>query len=332
VPSSLATDAPPRPDGPGEARSTPAIRADGLCRRFGPRFALTDVTFEVQPGEVVALLGPNGAGKTTTVRLLNGVLTPDGGSSRVLGLDPLTDAMAIRRRTGVLTENAALDDRLTARENIVSYARIRGFARDEADRRALALLERFGLAGRGDDVVQGFSTGQRKRVALARALLHEPEVLFLDEPTAGLDPEAARDTVELIAGLAAEQGRTVVLCTHDLAEAGRLAHRMAVLQEGRLIAFGAPSVLAASIWEGLAVDIDLGGPAGPAALGRLQAAGGVLSAEANDAGARVRVEGRSVIPAIVGLLTGEGATVYGVAARPPTLEDVYFAITARGAA
>jgi ABC-2 type transport system ATP-binding protein len=310
----------------------PVLEALGLSRRFGERFALSDLTFAAEAGEVIALLGPNGAGKTTTVRLLNGILTPDGGGSRVLGLDPVVDGMAIRRRTGVVTENAALDDRLSARDNVVFYSRIRGFSRAEARRRADFLLERLGLATRADDIVQGFSTGLRKRVALARALAHEPEVLFLDEPTAGLDPEAARDTVELIAAMAGGQGRTVVLCTHDLAEAGRLASRMAVLQEGRLIAFGAPDALAASIWNGLAVDLDLADPAPAPTLALLSGTRGVLSAEASSSGARLRVENRQVIPAVVGALAGREVPVYGVTARPPTLEDVYFAVTRKGAA
>jgi ABC-2 type transport system ATP-binding protein len=305
----------------------PALEAHALSRRFGERFALSGLTFAAEAGEVVALLGPNGAGKTTTVRLLNGILAPDGGASRVLGLDPVVDGQAIRRRTGVVTENAALDDRLTALDNVVFYARIRGLSPADANRRANAQLERLGVGARAGELVRGFSTGLRKRVALARALVHEPEVLFLDEPTAGLDPEAARDTVELIAGLAGGQGRTVVLCTHDLAEAGRLANRMAVLQEGRLVAFGAPAALAASIWNGLAVDLDLGDPAPAATLALLAGTRGVLAAEPAAGGARLRVEGRQVIPAVVGGLAGREVPVYGVTARPPTLEDVYFALT-----
>ena len=182
---------------------------------------------------MLALLGPNGAGKTTTVRLLNGILTPDRGRATVLGLDPATQGDDVRRRTGVLTENAGLDERLTARENLELTGRMRGLDRAWAARRTAELLERFGMADRADIVVQGFSTGQRKRVALARALLHDPEVLFLDEPTSGLDPAATRDVIDLIGALATEHGRTVVLCTHFLGEAGRLADRMAVLHRGR---------------------------------------------------------------------------------------------------
>ncbi|MDQ3293878.1 MAG: ABC transporter ATP-binding protein, partial [Actinomycetota bacterium] len=172
-----------------------AISTDGLSRRFATGVALDALTLEVGAGEVLALLGPNGAGKTTTVRLLNGVLRPDSGRATVLGLDPTVAGDEVRRRTGVLTENAGLDDRLTALENLELVARMRGFTAAAARQRSTALLERFTMADRADHLVQGFSTGQRKRLALARALLHDPEVLFLDEPTSGLDPAATRDVI-----------------------------------------------------------------------------------------------------------------------------------------
>ncbi len=252
--------------------------ADGLTRSFNGQIALDGLTLDAQPGEVLAVLGPNGAGKTTTVRLLNGVLAPDRGSSRVLGLDPARDGNEVRRRTGVLTENAGLDDRLTAWENLVVTGRIRGMSTGEAGDKATAMLERFGMAERAHDRVQGFSTGQRKRVALGRALLHDPDVLFLDEPTSGLDPEATRDVIDLIGSLATEHGRTVVLCTHFLGEAGRLAHRMAVLDQGRLLAFGTPAELAGSIWKGLDVGLDLGAAADDMLIATLAGSKGVLAA------------------------------------------------------
>src|SRR5688572_6750288 len=300
-----------------------------LRRSFPTGVAVADLNLEVPEGEVLALLGPNGAGKTTTVRLLNGVLRPDAGHSTVLGLDPAVQGDELRRRTGVLTENAGLDDRLTALENIEMTARIRGMPTAEARRRGLDLLERFGLRDRAHSTVQGFSTGQRKRVALARALLHEPEVLFLDEPTSGLDPAATREVVDLIASLAAEQGRTVVLCTHFLGEAGRLAHRMAVLDRGRLLASGRPADLAAELWRGLEADLDLGGPVEAATLAALRLTPGVESAEASPGGARVRVEGRDVLPVVVARLVALDVPVYGAVPRPPTLEDVYFALQDR---
>ena len=169
---------------------------------------------------------------------------PNGGWAKVLGVDPEVDPNEVRRHTGVLTEHAGLDERLTAVENLLATARIRGLDDQLARRRIGEMLERFGMSDRADEPVRGASTGQRKRIALARALLHEPEVLFLDEPTSGLDPSAIRDVVDLIGTLATEHGRTVVLCTHFLGEAGQLADRMAVLSHGRLHAFGKPSELA----------------------------------------------------------------------------------------
>jgi ABC-2 type transport system ATP-binding protein len=306
-----------------------AIETHGLTRSFASGIALDELSIDVQPGEVLALLGPNGAGKTTTVRLLNGVLNPDRGEARVLGLDPTVDGDAIRRRSGVLTENAGLDDRLTARENLLFSARIRGLAIDAAERRSDELLGRFGMLDRADDAVQGFSTGQRKRLALARALLHDPEVLFLDEPTSGLDPAATRDVVELIGSLATEHGRTVVVCTHFLGEAGRLAHRMAVLHRGRLQAFGRPDELAATMWDGLDADIDVGAPIDDRALELVRTLSGVMSATSTAAGVRLRVHDRDALARVVATLVAREVPVYSAVPRTPTLEDVYFAIEER---
>jgi ABC-2 type transport system ATP-binding protein len=306
-----------------------AIEATGLTRSFASGLALDDLTLDVQQGEVLALLGPNGAGKTTTVRLLNGVLRPDRGTARVLGLDPTVDGHEIRRRTGVLTENAGLDERLTARENLLFAARIRGLSRADAETRADELLGRFGMTDRADDQVQGFSTGQRKRLALGRALLHDPDVLFLDEPTSGLDPAATRDVVELIGSLATEHGRTVIVCTHFLGEAGRLAHRMAVLHRGRLQAFGRPDELAAELWDGLDAEIDLGAPIDDRALTLVRTVDGVKAATATASGLHVRVRDREALATIVATLVGREVPVYSAIPHTPTLEDVYFAIEDR---
>ncbi|MBV8981570.1 MAG: ABC transporter ATP-binding protein [Acidimicrobiia bacterium] len=303
-----------------------AIHTEDLTLSFGAEKALDGLTFDVNAGEVVALLGPNGAGKTTTVRLLNGLLDPDGGSSRVLGLDPATEGHKVRGRTGVMTEQSGLDERLTARENVVFTARMRGLSATAAGKHADELLERFGIADRANHRVQGFSTGQRKRVALARALLHDPEILFLDEPTAGLDPEATRDVLDLLANLAAEHGRTVLLCTHFLGEAGRLCQRMAVLHRGRLRAFGRPDDLAANIWRGVPVELDLGAPADERTLQALRAARGVIKVESTPTGARVDVEERAALPPLVASLVQMEVPVFGAVPRPPTVEEIYFAI------
>jgi len=305
------------------------IEAEDLTRSFPSGVALDGLSLSVDRGEVLALLGPNGAGKTTTVRLLNGILRADRGRATVLGLDPAIDGDRVRSRTGVLTEHAGLDERLTARENLELTARMRGIHRSVAARRTSDLLERFGMADRADLPVQGTSTGQRKRLALARALLHDPEVLFLDEPTSGLDPAATRDVVELIGGLASEHGRTVVLCTHFLGEAGRLADRMAVLHRGVLHAFGRPEDIAADLWDGLDARIDVGGPLGEDAAVAVLALPGVSGVAPIPEGAMVRVADREVLPAVVCALVEAGVSVYGADARPPSLEDVYFAVEER---
>jgi ABC-2 type transport system ATP-binding protein len=305
-----------------------AIETAELTRWFPSGVAVDRVSLTLPRGEVLALLGPNGAGKTTTVRLLNGVLRADGGSARVLGLDPLTQGNELRRRTGVLTENAGLDDRLTTRENLFFTARLRGFTAVDARRRVDELLERFGMAHRADDLTQGFSTGQRKRVALARALLHDPELLFLDEPTSGLDPAGTRAVIELIRGLASE-GRTIVLATHFLGEAGRLATRMAVLHRGQLRAYGNPTELASEFFNGMGAELDLGAPAAPDALTLLRSIDGVVAAETSEQGATLRVDDREVVPTVVAALVAREIRVYGASAAEPSLEDVYFAIERR---
>lgn len=309
----------------------PVLACEGLTRRFPSGTALDGLTLDARPGEVLALLGPNGAGKTTTMRLLNGVLEPDAGTATVLGLDPWRQGDELRSRTGVLTENAGLDERLTALENLTFVARIRGMDPDTARPRAMELLERFGMAHRADVRVQGFSTGQRKRVALARALLHDPELLFLDEPTSGLDPVATRDVVELIGSLAAEHGRTVVLCTHFLGEAGRLASRMAVLFSGHLHAFGTPEELAGELWTGTEVRLDLDHQAGPSLLATVGALPHVVQCVPVDRGLLARVTDREAVPALVSACVAAGEQVYAAEPRQPNLEDVYFEIEARSA-
>ncbi|HWJ98911.1 MAG TPA: ABC transporter ATP-binding protein [Acidimicrobiales bacterium] len=307
------------------------IDCQGLTRNFPSGRALDHLTLDAGRGEVLALLGPNGAGKTTTMRLLNGVLLPHDGTAQVLGLDPWRQGEELRRRTGVLTENAGLDERFTALENLEFVGHLRGMSSSEARARGRTLLDRFDMGHRADVKVQGFSTGQRKRVALARALLHDPELLFLDEPTSGLDPAATRDVVDLIGSLAAE-GRTVVLCTHFLGEAGKLASRMAVLFHGVLHAFGTPEDLAAELWSRFEVRLDLGAPAAPPLIAALLALPQVHDASPTDAGALVFTTERADVPRVVATCVAHGSPVYGVDPRDPNLEDVYFAIEARAGA
>jgi len=315
--------------------SGPAIRSDGLTRRFGELTAVDDLTLEVEAGEVFGFLGHNGAGKTTTVRLLNGVITPHGGSACVLGLDPVTQGPALRRRTGVLTETPSVDERLTARENLLIYADLYGVPRAKAPGRAAELLETFGLAERADEKAGAYSKGMKHRLALARALLHEPELLFLDEPTAGLDPVAARQVHELIADLSDEL-RTVFICTHNLAEAQRLCSRVAVLEHGRLVAMGTPAELARELGGRQRLEIELAPQGLPSALAVLNQMPGLalddpnppLVGERGSGGLQLTIAGAApdAIPDLIDALVGAGVRIYRVTPQEVSLEDVYFAL------
>ena len=237
----------------------PAIVAHGLVRRFGTAVAVDRLALRVARGSITALLGHNGAGKTTVVRLLNGVLSADGGRATVLGLDPWREGDALRRRTGVATERPSLDPRLSGRANLRLYAALYGVPSGREREAIDAVLERFGLSARGDDRVSTYSRGMTQRLALARCALHDPDLYFLDEPSAGLDPLAARDLRAWIAELARGRGKTVLLCTHDLGEAQRLADRVVVLRDGSVAAEGTPTELAARLGtDRLEIDVPTG--------------------------------------------------------------------------
>ena len=220
------------------------IRTENLSRKFGDTVAVEGLTLEVQEGEVLALLGPNGAGKTTTVRMLSSLLAPTAGHALVAGFDVVREAQAVRQHVGVLTETPGLYKRLSVRRNLEFFAQLYG-VKDVAPQveRYLTLL---GLWERRDDPVNVLSKGMRQKLALARALLHEPKVLLLDEPTAGLDPESALSVREFIEELKGER-RTVLMCTHNLPEAERLCDRIAFLKT-RLIALGNPEELKAHLF------------------------------------------------------------------------------------
>jgi len=215
------------------------IHTESLTRRFGDRTAVDRLSFDVRAGEIVGLLGPNGAGKTTTIRMLAGMIAPSSGALCIGEHDPSSEPDRVHEIIGLLTESPGLYERLTARENLAYFARFyEGIDVDDAVDR---VLDRMGLADRRRDRAGTFSKGMKQRLALARALLHEPRVLFLDEPTAGLDPEVARDLRGLIVELADEQ-RTILLCTHNLAEAEGICDRIAILRT-RLIALDTPAAL-----------------------------------------------------------------------------------------
>jgi len=304
------------------------IRIENLTRRFGDNIAVNNLSLEVQAGEVFGFLGHNGAGKTTTVRLLNGVLEAHSGLMRVLDLDPLNDGPSLRARTGVLTESASVENRLTARDNLLIYADLFGVPREKIPTRISELLEFFGLSNHADEKVEAFSTGMRQRLALARTLLHDPEVLFLDEPTAGLDPVAANQVNELIANLSAEKGRTVFLCTHNLVEAQKLCDRVAVLEHGKLAAIGTPIDLMQQYVRRLDVDIEVAPEQVDIALDALSSASSLTLSLPRlvNGNLTLTIPGRDAIPGLVNVLVQKGIRVYHIAAHQPSLEDVYFAL------
>ena len=292
--------------------------ASHLTRQFGERLAVQDVSFELAPGEIFALLGPNGAGKTTTLRMLAGLIEPTAGRVDVDG-EPMSrrSAPRLRGRIGFLTEAPGLWDRLTVRQNLMTYARLHGVQSPPAavDR----ALELFDLRDRASDQAAQLSKGLKQRVALARTLLHRPDVVLLDEPTSGLDPESARDVRELVLRMRDER-RAVLLSTHNLDEVERVANRVAVLRT-RLIAVDTPSALRTRLF-GARLRIALVPPAEAfanllrqAGYNDVRAESGTLSIAVDDPAARA--------PMVVRRLVEAGAQIQSVVPEQPPLEEVY---------
>jgi len=247
----------------GNPGSDGAIEAQGLTKQFGPVLALDSIDLQVASGESIALFGPNGAGKTTLTRILSMSLRPGSGKFRIAGLDPRTDDLGIRERIGLISHQSFLYDDLTARQNLEFFARLYGVA--DPGGRSEALLERFELSHRADDAIGTFSRGMQQRVSLARSLVHDPPIVFLDEPFTGLDPYAAemlRRTLEVLR----EQHRTLVLVTHDLKQGLELSDRWLLLSRGRIVHSGNsretdPVTFDAACFRRLAEDAQGGSPA-----------------------------------------------------------------------
>lgn len=306
----------------------PLLVLERVHKRFGDVVAVHELSLEVRPGEVVGLLGHNGAGKTTTVRLLAGLLAPESGTVRVDGGDPVTEGPQVRGRMGVLPAALVVDGRLTARQNLHFAADVFGVPREGLDTRIDATLALFELADRADQKVAGFSSGMRQRLSLARVLLPDPEVLLLDEPTSALDPVAARQVRRALARLAQDRRRTIVLCTHDLAEAELLCDRVVVLEQGRVVADGSPVALAQAHGTG-GVLLEVA----PEDVARATA---VLVAASDrevdrDGNGRIRTTGlpRERIPELVARLAADDVTIFEVRRLDPSLEDVYLALHAQ---
>jgi ABC-2 type transport system ATP-binding protein len=300
-----------------------AIRTEGLTRDFPRVRAVDGLTLEVPAGIVFGFLGPNGSGKTTTIRLLLGLLEPSAGAAEVLGLDVRRQAEAIRARAGALLEHTGLYERLSALDNLEYYGRIAKLTAADRRARIRELLTSFGLWDRRTEVVGAWSRGMKQKLAVARALLHRPALIFLDEPTASLDPVASAALRDDLAQLAVREGATVFLTTHNLAEAERLCARVAVIREGKLLAVGPPSELNAR--KGTRAEIRGDGFTDEAIL-RLKERPEVTAVLAEDGRLVLDlVEGAATAP-LVSLLVEHGAAVEEVRKEQASLEEVFLTL------
>lgn len=314
----------------GDAGGQPIIDAVDLVKTYpGGVRALNGVSLGVGRGSIFGLLGPNGAGKSTTVKILTTLTRPDSGSAWVAGHDVLRHPDRVRRSIGAVGQRSAVDPHATGRENLVLQGRVHGLGGHELRDRVAALLERFALMEAADRIVQTWSGGMQRKLDVAMGLVHRPAVLFLDEPTTGLDPEARAGLWDEIRRLEAD-GLAILLTTHYLEEADRLAGNLAIVDEGRIVATGTPESLKAEL-RGDAIHVELDSPAAASVaagvlarldgLGQPSLDGATLSARADRAA--------SAVPSVLAALDGAGITVASVTVARPSLDDVYLRHTGR---
>jgi ABC-2 type transport system ATP-binding protein len=307
------------------------ISVDGLGKRFGSVVALRGIDFRVDQGTILGLLGPNGAGKTTTVRVLTTILQPDEGQARVLGLDVVRDAERVRTLIGLAGQYAAVDENLTGRENLRLIGQLSHQPRSIVRPRADELLERFSLTGAADRPARTYSGGMRRRLDLAAALVHRPPVLFLDEPTTGLDPSGRSDLWGVIEELV-DDGTTVLLTTQYLEEADRLAHNIVVVDHGEVIAEGTAAQLKASLGNTI-VEVRLADVAtAQRASAHLRRVGPTeVMEDGHTVAVKVTDSGRSVV-SVVRALDHGGLEPESLFVREPSLDDVFLHLTGHSAA
>jgi ABC-2 type transport system ATP-binding protein len=301
------------------------VEAEGLTKRFNSLTAVEGITFQLQEGEILALLGPNGAGKTTTVRMLASVLAPTAGTARVAGYDVVRQAREVRRSVGLLTEFPALYLRMTADEYLDFFGKLYSVPKGKLEERKTALLEQFGLARDRKRQIGEYSKGMRQKLALVRAMLHDPLVLFLDEPTSAMDPQSAKTVREAIMELRKEK-RTALICTHNLSEAQTLADRIAVINRGRIVAIGTMEELRRRYIGAPLMELKLARPMDEAAS--LVQRFAVVEEKGRDF-VRYRTDNPAEVnPLVVKALTEMGAEIVYLQEVPVTLEEVYLRIVA----
>jgi ABC-2 type transport system ATP-binding protein len=305
-----------------------AVLVDGLRKRFGSKIALDGFDLHVPAGTVCGLLGPNGAGKTTAVRILSTLLKCDGGRAEVAGFDVATQSMQVRRRIGLVGQHAAVDEVLSGRQNLELFGRLYHLSAAAARARATELLDRFGLADTGNKAVKQYSGGMRRRLDLAAGMILSPEVLFLDEPTTGLDPRGRNEVWDAVRSLVAD-GTTVLLTTQYLDEADQLADQIAVIDAGRVIAGGSPAELKSRIGGDRievvvhdAVDLDTAAEL----LHKIAAVAPEMDVDLRRLSAPVR-DRVAALTETVRVLDAAGVPVEDIALRRPTLDDVFLTLT-----
>jgi ABC-2 type transport system ATP-binding protein len=306
-----------------------AIVVDGLEKSYKHVRALDGIRFAVPEGEVFGLLGPNGAGKSTTVRILATLTRADAGRATVAGHDVATEAAAVRRTIGYVPQASGVDREATGRENLLLQGRLQRMRGPDLDRRATDLLEAFGLTDKAHALVKTYSGGMKRRLDVAMGLVHSPHVLFLDEPTTGLDPEARAAMWEELERLAAAERLTILLTTHYLEEADRLARRVAIVARGQVVVEGTPDELKHAL-RGDAVTVELAAADAGRAAGVVQALEGVHEVTPDGRRLHLRVEqGAQAVPLILGRLDAATIGVHAVTVSRPSLDDVYLHHTGR---
>jgi ABC-2 type transport system ATP-binding protein len=300
-----------------------AIEAEALVKTYGDVRALDGLSLAVPAGTIFALLGPNGAGKSTTVRILTTLSRADSGGARVAGHDVLGDAAAVRRAIGVVGQRSGVDREATGAENLRLQGQIHALRGRALTARADALLGQFGLADAAGRLVRTYSGGMQRRLDIALALIHRPQVLFLDEPTTGLDPEVRAELWREIDRLARDEGLSILLTTHYLEEADRLADELAIVDRGRVVAGGSPERLKAEL-RGDAIHVELAFAANGAVHAALDPLPGIRELVVDGASLRARAdEGARAVPAVLGALEARGLDVASVTVSRPSLDDVY---------
>lgn len=302
-----------------------AIVVEGLTKKYGELTAVDNISFKVEKGEIFGFLGPNGAGKTTTIKILVTLLRPTSGTAKVAGYDVVKNPSGVRKSIGVVFQNPALDDQLTGRENLEYHARVYGMGKEERERRIDELLKMVGLYEKADVLVKHYSGGMKRRLEIARGLMHSPQVLFLDEPTVGLDAQTRRAIWDYIEEMNRKEGVTVFLTTHYMDEAEALCDRVAIIDYGRILVMDEPERLKSMIGRDV-IYVECSEPE-------------LLLKKVNGIAENVRVEGKRLsmgvrsgerrIPELVEIARENGIEIYSISMKKPSLEDVFIYYTGR---